>query len=169
MPYNHGMTIAAGDPGFFGSIGKFLGGAAKVIGASLPGPLGIPATVLGGLFTQQQAPTMPTVFRPTPGPFGVIQRAVPGGATGFEGCPPGAACPRGSHLNKSDYFLKDGTFVPRGSRCVSNRSRNVLNSRALTRANSRQRGFLKKVDSTLKTMPTKAGVSKRRKQIAGVK
>lgn len=169
MPYNHGMTVAAGDPGFFGALGKLAGGALRAIGGALPGPFGIPATIAGGLFAGQQAATLPTVFRPTPGVAGVLQRAVPGGATGFEGCPPGAACPRGEHLNKSDYFLKDGTFVPKGSRCVSNRSRNVLNPRALTRANSRQRGFLKKVDSTLKTMPTKAGVSKRRKQISGVK
>lgn len=43
-------------------------------------------------------------------------------------------CPSGWHPNKSSYFLKDGTYVPAGSRCVRNRSRDPLNPRALRRA-----------------------------------
>jgi hypothetical protein len=41
--------------------------------------------------------------------------------------------PSGFHWNKSDYFLKDGTFVPKGTKIVKNRRRNSLNPRALGR------------------------------------
>lgn len=50
---------------------------------------------------------------------------------GNRGC---GGCPSGYHPNKSSYFLKDGTFVPEGSRCVKNRRRNPGNMRALDRA-----------------------------------
>lgn len=46
-------------------------------------------------------------------------------------------CPSGYRPNKSDYFLKDGTFVAAGTRCVKVRRRNPLNPRALDRAMSR--------------------------------
>lgn len=55
----------------------------------------------------------------------------------------GMGCPRGYHPNKSEYFLKDGTFVPKGSRCVRNRRRNSLNPRALSKAIGRVEGFKK--------------------------
>jgi len=42
--------------------------------------------------------------------------------------------PAGWHWNKTDYFLRDGTFVPAGSKLVKNRRRNPLNPRALRRA-----------------------------------
>jgi hypothetical protein len=48
-----------------------------------------------------------------------------------------AGAPKGFHLNKADYFLRDGTFVPKGSKWVRNRSRNPLNPRALQRAVAR--------------------------------
>jgi hypothetical protein len=44
------------------------------------------------------------------------------------------ACPAGFHPNKSDYFLRDGTFVAEGTRCVKNRRRDPLNPRALRSA-----------------------------------
>jgi len=47
------------------------------------------------------------------------------------------ACAVGSHLNKSSYFLKNGTFIQKGSRCVKNRRRNPLNPQAASRAISR--------------------------------
>lgn len=69
----------------------------------------------------------------TPGLLSIIQQAIPGGATGMQVA--GAAVqPRGFHANKSDYFLKDGTFVPKGSVWVKNRRRNPLNARALRNA-----------------------------------
>lgn len=76
----------------------------------------------------------------TPGLKGALQRLVPGGATGFEvttQAGPSVACPPGFHPNKTSYFLKDGTFVPEGTRCVRNRRRNPMNPRALSRAISR--------------------------------
>lgn len=71
-----------------------------------------------------------------PGIGGAIARFLPGGSTGLIVAPGavGAGCPTGSHLNKSSYFLMDGTFVPKGSRCVANRRRNPLNPRAFDRA-----------------------------------
>lgn len=44
------------------------------------------------------------------------------------------ACPSGYRPNKTSYFLKDGTFIPAGSKCVKARRRNPLNPRALDRA-----------------------------------
>jgi hypothetical protein len=70
---------------------------------------------------------------PSPGLGGYAQRLVPGGKTGYEV----AGSVRGFHPNKSDYFLRDGTFVPKGSRLVKNRTRNPLNPRALRRAVAR--------------------------------
>jgi hypothetical protein len=46
----------------------------------------------------------------------------------------GNGAPSGFHLNKTSYFLKDGTFVPAGSRMVKNRRRNPLNPRAASNA-----------------------------------
>jgi len=51
----------------------------------------------------------------------------------FQQAPPQGSV-GGMRLNKSDYFLRDGTFVPRGSRWVKSRRRNPLNPRALDRA-----------------------------------
>jgi len=45
--------------------------------------------------------------------------------------------PSGYHYNKTSYFLKDGTFVPEGTKLVKNRRRNPLNPRAASRAISR--------------------------------
>lgn len=125
-----------GDPGLFG----FLGGVAKrAIGA---------VGRATGLLPQQpqvmQIAAPPPQVRPglpLPGPFRARPEAIlPGGrpfieresAAGMK-----LACPSGFHPNKSDYFLKDGTFVAKGTRCVKNRSRNPLNPRALRRAVSR--------------------------------
>ena len=49
--------------------------------------------------------------------------------------------PAGTHLNKSSYFLRDGTFVAARSRFVRNRTRNNANGRALRRAIGRAKGF----------------------------
>jgi len=77
-------------------------------------------------------PLMPQV--PAPGVLPAIQRALPGGATGMmAGCAPMS----GYHLNKSEYFLRSGEFVPEGSRLVRNRKRNPANARATSRAISR--------------------------------
>ena len=53
--------------------------------------------------------------------------------------PCNGACASGYHLNKSDYFLKSGQFIRKGSACVKNRRRNPLNPRAADRAIGRLR------------------------------
>lgn len=111
---------------------------------SLPGGVPIPGV--------QDVPQQRTTFKCPPGtiptPTGRCIN-LPGGPTRGpplvppqpvqEGPAPGMklACPSGMHPNKSDYFLKDGTFVAKGTRCVKNRRRNPLNPRALDRAISR--------------------------------
>jgi len=75
------------------------------------------------------------------GPGGLLGAVpgVPGGVTGFQedgGCPTEAriCAPRGFHLNKSSYFLRDGTFVQRGTKFVRNRRLNNANGRAQGKA-----------------------------------
>jgi hypothetical protein len=70
-----------------------------------------------------------------PGFGGMVARAIPGGSTGLvvQGSPT-LGCPSGYHPNKSSYFLRDGTFVPAGSKCVKNRRRDPLNPKALRRS-----------------------------------
>lgn len=141
MPFSQGLTRAQGDPGFFGTLGRI----ARGIVTRIPGPIGLVAgTILGRgarPAPRQAAPMMRAPVR-VPGVRGVIQRTLPFGQTGFE-CPPGMACPKGMRLNKSDYFLKDGTFVGAGSRCVSIRRSNPANVRALRRAIRREEGFIR--------------------------
>jgi len=65
---------------------------------------------------------------------------------------PGGGCPSGYHPNKSDYYTSQG-FIPEGSRCVRNRRRNPLNSRAARRSMSRLTSLsreMKKLERTLK-------------------
>jgi len=54
-------------------------------------------------------------------------------------CPgePRVCAPRGFHLNKSSYFLRDGSFVERGTKFVRNRRLNNANGRAQGRAITR--------------------------------
>ena len=149
-----------GDPGLFGGIlgalkgglrgaisgatGGILGGGAGPMrtreerarmGAPTMGvPMGLAPRGRGpGLTRQQRQAGVGGIRRPGVG--GAIQRFIPGGETGYEVAQ--VACPSGFHANKSDYFLRDGTFVPKGSKCVRNRRRNPLNPKAASRAISR--------------------------------
>ena len=85
-------------------------------------------------------PTLPPPLPPAPPPVGLPP---PQAAPSLGTCPPrpgaiaAVACPAGCHPNKSDYFLRSGSFVGKGTRCVRNRRRNPLNPRALDRALSR--------------------------------
>lgn len=156
MAYSRGAMNAGdgmyGDPGLF----SFLGGVVKKA-TGIVSRLGIPivsgaAGVLGSLIPGQQpaalpaGPGLPGVSTfggirpislgqagqiPAPGVVSAVQRAVPGGATGMEGCP------TGFRPNKSGYFLRDGSFVAPGTRCVRSRRRNPLNPRALSRSMAR--------------------------------
>ena len=135
MAYFGGSSRMSGDPGLF-DVFKRIGGAV------LKGALGIPGAVISEVISGRKPPPRGTAAFIPPetaiaigsgaaafaGPL-IAQRAARTGA-----CPPGLS---GYHLNKSSYFLRDGTFVPEGTRMVRNRSRNPYNKRAATRAASR--------------------------------
>lgn len=142
MPYmQSGLTRLQGDPGFFSFIGKAIGTVAKFI----PGPIGAVASAVLG--PKAKAPSVAT-----PGFTGAGQ--VPVRVTSGAG--------RGTAVVAQ--VKEDGTVCP-----VKRRRRiDPLNIKALRRANTRQRSFLRVVDRTLKTMPTKAGVTKRRQKLSGV-
>ena len=75
------------------------------------------------------------------------------------------ACPSGYHLNKTSYFLKDGTFVPARSKCVKNRRRNPLNPHALNRATSRLLAYdknKKRVERAIKKATPRPAPRRRR-------
>jgi hypothetical protein len=135
-----------GDPGFFGDLWGGIKGAAT--GLLTGGPLGaIGGALKGSGLIKPPTPTL-TGFAPlgpppvlistpqtrVPGWTGIGQRAIPGGATGYQVPQNGGIPPKGYRLNKSDYFLRDGTFVPAGSKYVKIRRRNALNPKALDRA-----------------------------------
>jgi len=164
--FRPGGTRAQGDPGFFGSLGRIAGGLllGGPVGAAatflsetsgLPGGRGgVPIPV------SRATPTSRGAGRGFGGGFPMPQLGGPGGFQGpgttvarsprFNPNDPGMrgtvvappsngamGQPKGFHVNKSSYFLIDGTFVPAGSRWVKNRRRNALNPRALRRAISR--------------------------------
>lgn len=146
-----GRNVSRGDPGLFGTLGKLAGGA---VGFLTGGPAGAVAGykaggALGGLIegggskpavaTPAFAPATSYPVVGSPGITGALQRFVPGGATGYQvnasaAGSGGAGCPKGHRPNKSSYFLRDGTFVPAGTKCVKSRRRNPANPRALDRA-----------------------------------
>ena len=67
MPYRTPSQKLVGDPGIFGTIGKILGGGLKIAGGLLPGPLSIPARVIGGILSPsapQQVPRTPSFTPP---------------------------------------------------------------------------------------------------------
>lgn len=150
-----------GDPGIFGFLGKVAKGVTGAVSRlgipGISGIAGLATGALGGILGRKTAkprqlvnagravfaprvmngaPAPPTRFNP---PFGGAPGAgfsVGGRRFGFaegvaaNGGPPGT----GYHLNKSDYFLKDGTFIAKGSVWVKNRRRNPFNPRAIDRA-----------------------------------
>ena len=130
-------TGQKGDPGLLGGI---LGG----IGGFLTGgPAGAVAGAIGGyrgggspgpsLAPQGRPPINLPGFGP-PG-MGVGGRTTNRISIGEQA--PAQGIPSGYRLNKSDYFLKDGTFVPKGTKLVKIRRRNAMNPKALSRAMSR--------------------------------
>jgi len=133
-----------GDPGFFGDI--FRGVTGAVGGLLTGGPLAAITGGIGGF--RGSAATRPSSLPgigprlqiPAPGPLAATQRFFPGGATGMMAPAPATGSMGGYHLNKSDYFLMSGEFVPAGTRWVRNRKRNPANARATSRAISRVTG-----------------------------
>lgn len=137
MPYHQGLTRAQGDPGFF----SFLGKGIRAVSGLLPGPAGLLARTI-----------LPT-SRPKP------RFALP--PTAFTG-PTRGTGPEAERAQERALGLPAGTLCPKRRRKID-----PLNMKALRRANSRQKSFLRAVDATLKNMPTKGQVSSRRKKIAG--
>lgn len=115
-----------------GALGFVTGGPVGAVAAVAPSL--VPHETRSGAMTLTRGPT-PSLM-PMPGP----PRLAPSVATASGpaiAATNGKVSHRGYHLNRSAYFLKDGTFVPEGSRWVKNRRRNPLNARALRRAVSR--------------------------------
>lgn len=143
-----------GDPGLGGFLKKAIGVVGNVAGALIPGG-GIIKTVGGailgaaagsaasGAARQIALPPLPGAGAAPPiqvGPVGINLpfAGPPGvGVTLFGGNQNGGPPPAGYRLNKSSYFLRDGTFVEKGTRWVKARRRNPLNPRAADRAISR--------------------------------
>lgn len=132
-----------GDP-FLGGLLKTVG---KVVGAVVPGPIGTVARVLTGAGSRRRRRQTARGLRPAQLP--VPQMGIPSPFTGARAPAAAAAeptadgCPKGYRLNKSDYFLKDGTFVPAQTRCVRIRRRNPANIRALRSALGREESFIR--------------------------
>lgn len=90
----------------------------------------------------------------------VVQQAI-------QALTPGAGqCPKGQHLNKSTYFLKDGTRIDESTRCVKNRRRNNDNGRAAMRAARRLLGRKKSQDTIDKALRAFAPKASRRRSRA---
>ena len=101
-----------------------------------PGVMAMPGGVqMIPSWAQQGSPLQTAAPAPyaTPGIMGSMQRAIPGGATGFQ-APPQGGTMGGYHLNKTGYFLKSGQYIEPFSRWVKNRRRNPGNMRALSRS-----------------------------------
>lgn len=145
-----------GDPGIFGSIFKGIKSIAG-IGTGIVSKLGIPVIsgVAGGLSGLLQGRA--GIPGASTQPIWQIPGAMPQRPVGLPGSgyPPAALLPPtvgpglpmrtappelsmgtagGYHLNKSSYFLMDGTFIERGTKWVKNRRRNPGNMRALSRS-----------------------------------
>ncbi len=137
----------------------FCAGNCQCAGIPIQTPFGtacglgscVPAGPGNGLGPQVPPPTFPQNgcppgSKPDPaGTGGCVRDPATNGAPRGGGCPPRGTqaarilCPPGCHPNKADYFLKGGSFVAEGTRCVTNRRRNPLNPRALDRAAGRLR------------------------------
>lgn len=150
-------------------IGKFAKKALGIVGAvGIPGVSVAARTArsfLGGgsrspAFTNARAAQLARGraflpgFRQPVGPGGILGAVGPfrGGVTGFEAAAAGDTCPKGFHLNKSEYHLKSGEFIPEMSRCVKNRRRNNDNGSAAMRAARRLLGRKKSQDTIDKAL-----------------
>ena len=147
-----GRNVSQGDPGIFGTLFGVLKGAVRTgVGFVTGGPIG------AAKVARQMLPRPGTGFAGPPPPSR-------GGFAGPALVPDGAGeMLKGYHLNSSSYFLRDGTFIPKGTRAVKNRRRNPANARATSRTISRINGA-KRMQHTLAQIETakysKAGARK---------
>lgn len=140
MPYLGGYSQQGG---LFGSIGKFIGKQAVGL---IPG-----GRAAFDLFADRGrgAPTPPRIALPFgPGGFGSPSSgpAAPPQSMNAQGGP------SGYRLNKTSYFLKDGTRVEAGTKWVKIRRRNPANARALRKSLSRVESFGGLVKRTRKSI-----------------
>lgn len=149
--------------GIAGGIGASGGGGGQAVPTSPPiAPGGGAVAGLGGVFPTvplppQQAPTTRRTVDLTP-----LPGAIYSSETTMPALPAGPASepPRGYRLNKTSYFLRDGTFVPKGTRWVKVRRRNAMNPRALSRAIAR-------VDSAKRWQSKLSGITTRKYTSSG--
>lgn len=166
--YGQGDYYAAGGLGSF--LKKAVGTVARgALGLVTGGPMGAAAAVAPGLLSRGPAPVpmaqpqIQPITIPLPGPlrlntpFSFEASTGPRIAFDMQSSPDGLP-PRGYHLNKSAYFLRDGTFVPARSRFVRNRSRNPANGRALRRAIGRVSSFNSTVKRSRKSLKALASI-----------
>lgn len=136
-----GANVVTG--GTAGTVLKIASGVLGGSGSSAPAPA--PQAMPGGYNLNNPVkplilPGSPDSIKVSGKSIGLLQGYNQVTATGYYSQPGTAvACQtaRGTHLNRTGYHLKDGTYVAPNSRCVKNRRRNPLNPRALSRAMGR--------------------------------
>ena len=114
---------------------------------AMPGAPGVAVNIAGPQFVPRGMGVFPQV--PRPGVGAAVERFLPGGQTGMMPAP--SATMGGFHLNKTSYFLKDGTYIEAGTKWVKNRRRNPGNMRALSRSMARLKSA-KKMAAVLGTV-----------------
>jgi len=139
---------------FFGALARLGLGAVRGLGRRLMG---------GGVGTAVGIGIAAPIISALPGiPIGGgrainLPAFLPGGAPLISSRPTtGVALenlpPTGYHLNKSAYFLKDGTFVAPRTKWVKIRARNFANGRALRKSIGRVQGFERLVKRSRKSL-----------------
>lgn len=129
-----------------GSLVRRFSGRGAASAAASAAAAGIGMAGAGRAVSVMRRQTLPV---PLPGGARLnLARLAPGGVPAIT---PGQ-CPKGYRLNKSSYFLKNGTFVPEGTKCVKYRRRNFANGRALRRSIGRVKGFESLVKSSRKSL-----------------
>jgi len=141
---------------------RIFGGIKGIVGGFLSGgPSGAVRGGLAGLLARRNSrrarlPSPTRIQQPRPFREAEFRFPIGGGVKLTEGARPGQvavgagdACPKGERLNKSNYFLRDGTFVPAKTRCVSIRRTQVTNTKALRKSMRRVEGFAKVAKRTI--------------------
>jgi hypothetical protein len=121
--------------------------------------LGIPLCGEEELFPEPEQP--PSTPRPMPTNGCSCQACAGVGSNKKIKCQLNGKC---GHLNTSEYFLKSGQRVTKGSRCVSSRRMNEGNARANAQAIKRLEGFDRMASKTDKLLAKLARKAKARQQ-----
>lgn len=145
MRYPTILMSARGDPGIFSGVGRALRSVARVGAQLLPGPAGMVARQLTRGGTPGTMPRFgpqagPGGVIPTPGFRGGLQRALPGGASGY---------------TTGKCVTKDGRprRIKQNGDCWKRPAMNAANPRAARRAIARLKGTRKLLRSIEAAMP----------------